>query len=431
MNTALAQPSADTAPVKPRAQSQFKLVAACSVGNALEIFDFTIYSFFSLLIGKLFFPSDSTYGSLLLSLATFGIGFAMRPLGGLFIGNYADRHGRRAALTLSIGVMVAGTLCIAFAPTYASAGIFGTLILVLGRLLQGFSVGGEFATAAVLLMESGSEQGRGRRVSWTLITQGIAALAGALVAASLYALMPTESLESWGWRVPFMLGLLIAPIGLYIRSNLDETHTAPAHAPSPLRELFRNHGRLVMMGIFATAAGNATMYLVVYFMPTYMIRVLHLPPSLSLLSGCVTGLTVAVVAFISGGLADRLTRRKPLVLASITISMVAIYPAFWLINAYPSVPVVLCLSALLTGTISMALTPLFLGIMEQFPAKVRTSGLSTISSVGSAVVGGTSQFAVTWLMATTGNPMSPVWYMLVCSVVTLLAVLSIKETARA
>jgi MFS family permease len=433
MNNAIPHDSAATAAtasVKPRAQSQFRLVAACSVGNALEVFDFTIYSFFSLLIGKLFFPSDNPYGSLLLSVATFGIGFAMRPLGGIFIGNYADRHGRKAALTLSIALMVAGTLFIAFAPPFASAGVVGTLMLLVGRLLQGFSVGGEFAAAAVLLMESGSEQGRGRRVSWTLATQGIAAVAGALTAATLFALLSTEALESWGWRIPFLLGLLIAPVGFYIRSKLDETHTARADAPSPLRELFRNHTSLVIKGIFATAAGTSTLYLVVYFMPTYMIRVLHLPPSLSLLSGCATGLTLTIVALVSGRLSDRLARRKPLVIGSITLSMIVVYPVFWLINAYPSVPLVLCMASLLAACINMAMTPLFLGIMEQFPIHVRTSGISTISSVGIAVIGGSSQFVVTWLLAKTGNPLSPAWYMLVCCVATLLAVLSIKETAR-
>lgn len=417
-----------TAADTPRTQSQGRLVAACSIGNALEIFDFTIYSFFSLLIGKLFFPSDNPYGSLLLSVATFGIGFAMRPLGGLIVGNYADRHGRNAALTLTIAIMVGGTLCIALAPTYASAGVFGTVMLLVGRLLQGFSVGGEFAAAAVLLMESGHERGRGVRVSWTLASQGLSALAGALTAATLYSVLPTEALESWGWRVPFLLGLLIMPVGLYIRANLDETHQAPAHAPSPLAELFRHHGGLVLKGILATAVGTATMYVVVFFMPTYMIRVLHLPATLSLLSGCVTGLTVTIVALVSGRLVDRSARRKPLVLVPLTLSMLAIYPVFWLITTYPSVPMVLCLSALLTACVNFAMTPLFLGIMEALPVAVRTSGMSVISSVGITVIGGSSQFVVTWLLAKTGDPMSPAWYMLACCLVTILAVLGIRET---
>lgn len=171
-------------------QSQFRLIAACSIGNALEMYDFTVYSFFALLIGKLFFPSESAFGSLLLAVATFGIGFVMRPLGGVIIGNYADRKGRKAAMTLTIALMVAGTLCIALAPTYASAGVFGSLMIVAGRLLQGFSLGGEVGAATSMLMEAGGVKGRGFRVSWQLASQGLSALAGALTGALLYALLP-------------------------------------------------------------------------------------------------------------------------------------------------------------------------------------------------------------------------------------------------
>jgi MFS family permease len=415
------------APAQPRGQSQFRLIAACSLGNALEVYDFTVYSFFSLLLGKLFFPSDSPYGSLLLAVATFGIGFAMRPLGGLIIGNYADRRGRKAAMTLTIAMMVMGTLLIALAPTYATAGVVGSLTILAGRILQGFSLGGEMAASSVMLLESGARSGRGWRVSWQLASQGIASLCGALTGAALYGFMPTASLESWGWRLPFLLGLVIAPVGLYIRANLDETHKADSHAPSPMGELLRKHGGTVLKGILAVPASTVTMYLVVYYMPTYMIRVLKMPPSLSFLSGCATGLTLLVVALISGRLADRLVRRKTLVVVSLVISMLAIYPAFWLMNAYPSVPLVIGLSVLLTAGINLGTTPLFLAIMESLPVNVRASGMSVISSVGITLFGGTAQFAVTWLLARTGNPLSPAWYMLASGVITLLAVLSFRE----
>lgn len=427
MNDATLAAGTGTHATPARTQSQFRLIAACSLGNALEMFDFTVYSFFSLLIGKLFFPSDNPYGSLLLAVATFGIGFVMRPLGGVVIGSYADRRGRKNAMTLTIGLMVAGTLCIALAPPYASAGVFGSLMILAGRLLQGFSLGGEIGASTAMLMEAGGVRGRGWRVSWQLGSQGISALLGALTGAALYTLLPTESLESWGWRLPFLVGLLIAPVGLYIRANLDETHQADAHAPSPLGDLFRHHWATVVKGILATTAGTATMYLVVFFMPTYMIRVLKMPPSLSFLSGCVTGITLTVVSLIAGRLADRLTNRKPLVVASLVFSMLAVYPAFWLINVYPSVPLVLCLSALLTAGINLGTTPMFLMMLEMLPASVRASGISVIYSVGVTVFGGSSQFIVTWLLSRTGNPLSPAWYMLVCSVITLIAVLSIRE----
>ncbi|MDQ0042861.1 MULTISPECIES: MFS transporter [Variovorax] len=407
-------------------QTQFRLIAACSLGNALEMYDFTVYSFFALLIGKLFFPSDSPYGSLLLAVATFGIGFVMRPLGGVVIGSYADRKGRKAALTLTIGLMVAGTLCIALAPTYASAGVFGSLMILAGRLLQGFSLGGEVGAATSMLMESGGIRGRGFRVSWQLASQGIAAVLGALTGAALYAALPQASLESWGWRLPFLFGLLIAPVGFYIRANLEETHQARSHESSPMGRLLREHGGTVLKGIFSITAGTAAMYLVVFFMPTYMIRVLHMPPSLSLLSGCATGITMFAVALLSGRLADRLPNRKPLVIGSLVLGVLAVYPAFWLINHYPSVPLVLCLSVLLTAIVNLGTTPLFLILLEMLPIGVRASGISVIYSVGVTVFGGSSQFIVTWLLATTGNPMSPAFYMMACGVLSICALVSLR-----
>jgi len=424
---AAAAPSSPAETVQAKGkQTQFRLIAACSLGNALEMYDFTVYSFFALLIGKLFFPSDSPYGSLLLAVATFGIGFVMRPLGGVIIGSYADRKGRKAALTLTIGLMVAGTLCIALAPTYASAGVFGSLMILAGRLLQGFSLGGEVGAATSMLMESGGIRGRGFRVSWQLASQGIAAVLGALTGAALYAALPQASLESWGWRLPFLFGLLIAPVGFYIRANLEETHQARSHESSPMGQLLREHGGTVLKGIFSITAGTAAMYLVVFFMPTYMIRVLHMPPSLSLLSGCATGITMFAVALLSGRLADRLPNRKPLVIGSLALGVLAVYPAFWLINHYPSVPLVLCLSVLLTAIVNLGTTPLFLILLEMLPIGVRASGISVIYSVGVTVFGGSSQFIVTWLLATTGNPMSPAFYMMACGVLSICALVSLR-----
>jgi MHS family proline/betaine transporter-like MFS transporter len=411
----------------PARQSQFRLIAACSIGNALEMYDFTVYSFFALLIGRLFFPSDSPYGSLLLAVATFGIGFVMRPLGGFVIGSYADRRGRKAAMTLTIALMVVGTLCIAFAPTYTQAGVAGSLVLLAGRLLQGFSLGGEIGASTSMLMESGPVAQRGFRVSWQLGSQGISALLGALTGAALYATLTPAALENWGWRLPFLGGLLIAPVGLYIRSKLDETHEAEPDAPSPLGTLMREHRDKVVKGILAVTAGTVGMYLVVFFMPTYMIRVLKMPPSLSLLSGCATGATMLVASLVSGRLADRLARRKPLVMAALVFNLLAVVPAFWLMTRFPSVPLVLLLSVILTAASNLGSTPMLLVLMEMLPTSVRASGLSVIYSVGVTVFGGSSQFIVTWLIAKTGNPLAPALYMLACGFVTLLAVWSIRE----
>jgi MFS family permease len=409
---------------------RYRTVAACAIGNALETYDFTVYSFFAVLIGKLFFPSDNEYSSLLLAVATFGIGFLMRPLGAVVIGHYADRKGRKPAMTLTIGLMVAGTLSIAIAPTYASAGILGPMIIVAGRLMQGFSLGGELGTAASLLMEAGTVKGRGARVSWLAASQGIAAVLGALSGAILYSSLSQEALEVWGWRIPFLLGLIIAPVGLYIRSQLDETLAPEAHEALPIVTLFSQHGAKVVQGVFAIAALTVGLYVVVFYMPTYMVRVLGLPASLSLMAGCVGGLTMAVFSLISGRLTDSLVRRKPLIFWSQLVTTAAIYPAFWMMTTYPSVPMVLSMAALLTALLYVVITPLCVMLLEIFPANVRATGLATIFSIAVMVFGGSSQVIVTWLLAKTGSAMAPAFYLLACCVLTLLAVAAINEPRR-
>nr|WP_257993464.1 MFS transporter [Cupriavidus pauculus] len=214
-----------------RGPARHRAVIAAAIGNGLEIYDFTVYSFFAATIGRLFFPASSPMASLLLSFATFGAGFVMRPLGAVLIGSMADRRGRKAALTLTIGLMTAGTALIAFTPSYATIGVAATVLVVLGRLLQGLSAGGEVGAASALLMESATQDRRCFLVSWQAATQGAAALLGALTGAAVSATLSPEALQSWGWRVPFMVGLLIAPVGIYIRRHLEETHTeSRAHA---------------------------------------------------------------------------------------------------------------------------------------------------------------------------------------------------------
>ncbi|MBU7442322.1 MFS transporter [Paraburkholderia fungorum] len=415
---------------RSRPTSQLRTIAACSIGNALEMYDFTVYSFFAMLLGKLFFPVTSAYGSLLLAVGTFGIGFVMRPLGAMVIGSFADRRGRKAAMTLTISLMVCGTLCIAFAPTYATAGTVGTLAIVFGRVLQGFSLGGEIGASTAMLMESGSFGSRGFRIGWQGASQGFAALLGALSGAVLYASLPPTALESWGWRLPFLLGLLIAPVGLYIRAHLDETLDSQATEAHPLATVFTEHGTKIVRGVLSIVAGTVGMYLVVFFMPTYMVRVLHLPTSLSLMAGCVSGATMMFMCIISGLIADRTVSRKPVAIASVALTTLLIYPAIWAMNMFPSVPLALVIIAVVTAASSFGTAPMLLSLMEMFPASVRASGLSVIYSIGVALFGGSAQFIVTWLLAKTGNPMSLALYMVACGIVTICAMSSLPEPRK-
>ncbi|MGN4140976.1 MFS transporter, partial [Burkholderia gladioli] len=198
-----------------------RLIAAAAVGNALEFYDFTVYSYFALLIGRLFFPVGSAFGELMLAVASFGVGFVTRPLGGIVIGIYADRAGRRSAMILTLLLMALGTAMIAAAPTYAQAGLAAPAILILARLLQGFASGGEVGASTTLLIEQAPPHRRGFYASFQFSSQGLAALAGGLTGAMLNATLSAPQLDSWGWRVPFVIGTLFVPLGYWLRRGID------------------------------------------------------------------------------------------------------------------------------------------------------------------------------------------------------------------
>src|ERR1700689_1534086 len=207
----------------PQSAPKTYQIAAAVIGNALEWYDFIVFGFLTVVISRLFFPADTQYASLLLTTATFGVGFFMRPVGGILLGIYADRKGRKAALSLIIGLMTVAIAMIAFAPTYAAIGFAAPLIMVLARLLQGFATGGEFASSTSFLIESAPADQRGYYGSWQMVGQGVALLLGALVSAAVTRDLSSEALDEWGWRIPFLLGLVIGPVGLYLRRHLKET----------------------------------------------------------------------------------------------------------------------------------------------------------------------------------------------------------------
>lgn len=294
-----APPLAPDSHSAPEEHTSVKSLVAVTLGNGLEIYDFAVYSFFSVIIGHLFFPASNDYVSLLLAVATFGVGFVMRPLGSLVLGHYADRHGRKAAMTLILGLMSLGVMMVAFAPTYDQAGILAPVVLIAGRLLQGFSAGGEIGAATSWLMEAG-----GVRVSWQMTSQGGAALLGAAMGAGLSHYLSEEALYGWGWRVPFILGLAIMPIGLYIRRQLPETHSvspATAHA-NPALTLWRQHRRALLLGILLTVKTTTTFYIIIYYMPAYMVNTLHMPASTSYWVSLTAATLTLLVLFLPAGL---------------------------------------------------------------------------------------------------------------------------------
>ena len=407
-----------------------RAIAATVIGNWLEFFDFTVYAFFAVTIGKLYFPAGDETTSLLLSLSTFAVGFLTRPLGSVVLGIYADRRGRKAALTLTILLMAFSTLAIALTPTYAQIGIAAPLIVIAARLVQGFSQGGEFGAATATLVEAGSSSGRGLRGSLQLASQGAASVLGASAAALLSNLLAPTDMEAWGWRLPFLAGFLIAPVGLYLRRALPDEPRQGLEATAVLGELWAHHKKSLLLVTLTIMGGTVTNYVLTFYMSTYAIHTLGMPQKLSMWIGAASGLTLLLTCPLFGAWSDRLRRRKPPMFVGRLTVAAALYPAFWLFNAHPSLSVVLPLTALLMVFYSMGSAPQFALMSETFPRRVRATGISMAYAVSVTVFGGTSQAVVTWLIKATGNPLAPAWYLSACLLASLVAVSQLKETGN-
>lgn len=407
-------PSSDSRP----ARGSRKATVACALGNALEMYDFTIYSFFAVVIARNFFPAQSETASLLMSLTTFGVGFLMRPVGAVIIGRFADRHGRKAALSLTIGLMTLGTAMIAFAPTFHQIGLAGTLILVLGRLAQGFSAGGEIGTASVFLMESSSTANRCRNVSWQPASQGYAALVGAGIGLLLTSVLSAEDLDSWGWRIPFILGLLIGPVGWYIRRCLPETHEA---APISQRGNWRDHFdmRHTLLAIGLMASTTIGMYLFIFYMPAYLTTTLGYPARSALAIACIASACLAVITPLAGRFADRHVLRKKLLAWTITLPVVLAWPALYLLSLSTDLLLALFVVALLVLPSCIGSGAFFAMIMEAFPKEHRALGTAVSYSFGVTLFGGFSPLIATWLTGALDNPQAPALYLLAGGAISL------------
>ena len=410
--------------------SHSRLIAACTIGNALEFFDFVVFSFFARTIGALFFPAQDATAQLLFAFATYGVGFLMRPLGGVVLGAYADRRGRKRATVLTLMLMALGTGMIGLAPVYATAGVLGPVIIVLGRLIQGFSAGGEVGAATTLLAEHAPADRRGFFGSWQLASQGLAVLAGAGVALIINSLLTPEQVAAWGWRIPFLIGVGIVPVGLWLRRALKESHAnerqAETRAVSSLRLVLGSHLPRVLTGVALIIGGTAANAVVVLYMATYAVTQLSMAPSTGLLAGIVAGAVTLVASPIGGAVSDRVGRKR-VILVSYALLLVLIYPAFLYLNAYPAQGTLLVIVAGLAVLNATGGATVIITLAEIFPVEVRATGMSLVYALGVAIFGGFGQFIVTWLIQATGSPIAPAYYVMACSLATVLALRAIPE----
>ncbi|MGW3469998.1 MFS transporter [Saccharopolyspora sp. NPDC000995] len=408
------------------ARTRRRVTIASAIGNFVEWFDNGAYAVMSATIAMLFFPKFDSAAALLATWAIFGAGFIARPLGALFFGRYGDRVGRNRALALSVLCMSASTLLIGLLPTYSGVGLMAPLLLLLMRTVQGFSTGGEYTGASSFIMEYAPEGRRARYASVVPMTVGVAAVAGSALGMLLTGMLSEDALQSWGWRVPFLIAGPLGAIGLYLRSRLEDTPvfrtlaSTENKARTPLRDSFKV-ARKQIFALFAYSITNAVGY---YFMSSYMIS--YMSASLgytkteALLTSVVSMLAYSVVCPLMAMASDRFGRR-PMLLGACAGFAVLTLPAFLLMET--SLAGAMVGSSVLAMLVAMIGTSNVPVMVELFPAHLRASGSAMGYTAAYVLFGGTAPFVATWLVGTSGNSSAPAFYLMGVAVLSLLAVI--------
>jgi MFS transporter, MHS family, citrate/tricarballylate:H+ symporter len=402
-------------------------VAAVVSGNALEFYDFLTYAYFAVQIGRTFFPSHDPTASLLASLATFGAGFLTRPLGALVIGRMADRVGRKPAMLLSFSLMGASMLGIAVTPSYGAIGIAAPILVIALRMVQGFALGGELGSSTAYLMEAAPPERRGFFVSLQYVGQEAASFAAGAIGVVLASLLSAAALDAWGWRVAFLIGGLIIPVGLMLRRSLDETLHQPEPQAGDAPSALTGYGRLLVCAFMILAAGTTVSYMMTY-LTTYAQATLGLPANIALGATVASGTAGMVFSLAGGVLSDRFGRKPMMIIPWIGLLAVAL-PCYWLMNTFKTAGVLYGATFLISALASLATTSNLVAITESLPRKTRAGSLALVYALAISVFGGGAQFFATWLIKVTGSPMAPAWYMTTAVVVGLVAMMLMKESA--
>ena len=409
-----------------RASVPARHIAAVVMGNALEFYDFLTYAFFAVYIGRAFFPSTIPSASLLASLATFGVGFVTRPIGAWVIGRMGDRIGRKPAMILSFSLTGIAITGLALTPPHSRIGVAAPVLVILFRLLQGFALGGEVGPSTAFLLEAAPPERRGFYSSVQLWSQHLSILVSGIVGFILANILSAQQLQDFGWRIAFLVGVAIVPLGLVMRSSLPETFYSPE---SGKREpvLLRLHLSVAVIGVMLLASATIGIYIANY-MTTYAIATLRMPVNAAFAATVVVGLCGVVFDLVSGALSDRIGR-KPMMLVPGALLLVSILPAFYVMAHYRTAATLVGATAVLSSLAALCASPTVIWLAESLPAAIRSSGLAVIYAVSIATFGGTTQYAVTWLIKVTGNPLAPAWYWTAAMIVGVAAMSATRETA--
>lgn len=405
---------------------KWRTIIAVSFGNALEWFDFVIFGYFAVAISKQFFPVGDPASALMLSLATFGVAFIVRPLGAVIIGHYADRHGRKPALALTISLMTIGTALIAFAPTYRSVGLLAPLIMVVARIIQGLSAGGEFGSATTLLAEQ-DPRSRGFIASWQFASQALTLVLATSVSAILSAVLDAEQINTWGWRIPFIFGILIGPIAIYIRNRLPESSefNLIRISSSPAYEIVSNFKSKLLIASGLVTIATAAVYTLV-FMPTFCVEYLGYPMVDGFLTSLFTGVLQVVLIPIAGALSDKCGRLMLACGASLVILITAI-PMLARVTSAPTFGNLLLFQLWIGANVAIYVGTLPAMMAELFPTEVRSIGLSVSYSIAVTIFGGFAPFINGLLIKLSGSNLAPGYYLSAAALISLMALAAARK----
>jgi MHS family proline/betaine transporter-like MFS transporter len=420
--------------VRVEEQAARKAVTAGAIGNFVEWYDYSVYGFFAPIIASQFFPSEDRVASLLATFAVFAVAFFMRPVGAFVFGHFGDTVGRRNTLAAAIILMGFATLMIGVLPSYAQIGVLAPILLVVARLLQGFSAGGEWSGSAAFMVEYAPENKRGLYGSWQQFSIVAGLLVGSAMGGLLGAVLSESALNAWGWRVPFILGMVVALVGLYLRLRVEDT---PAFrvieekdevTDAPVKESFTAHRGESLTAIGFTVAWTVAYYILLTYMPTFVSETLGLPLSQALLSNAIGLVALGALIPFTAVLSDRIGR-KPLLIGFSALIALLTYPLFLL--ASTKVLFLIVVAQVIFGVIiSLFSGPGPAALVEMFPTNVRYSALGVSYNLAVAAFGGTAPFIATYLISRTGSNLAPGIYLIVAAVITLIVVSRMKETYR-
>jgi len=411
-------------------QSSARTIFNVTSGNFLEMFDFMVFGYYATAIAKTFFPGDDPFASLMLTLMTFGAGFLMRPLGAIVLGAYIDHHGRRKGLLLTLGLMAMGTLTIALVPGYATLGAAAPILILLGRLLQGFSAGVELGGVSVYLAEIAPENRKGFFVSWQSGSQQVAVIFAALLGLALNHLLAKDQVTEWGWRIPFVIGCLIVPFLFWIRSMLEETEAFSQRKVHPsMREIVRSvasNWALVLAGMLMVVTTTVMFYMITAFTPTFGKTVLMMSDKQSFFVTLCVGISNLIWLPVMGAMSDRFGRRPLLILFTLLMIATAWPVLHWLVGS-PTFSHLLEAELWLSFLYASYNGAMVVYLAEVMPAEVRATGFSLAYSLATALFGGFTPAISSYLIHATGDKAMPGVWLTFAAVCGLIGTMIIKR----